>query len=297
MFEERGTVVDRTAACCSLCRRSVLMGEPLIPCHDPRADRERRVCELCRTRAVERGWTTTGEPALPVRNARLRVRPLRTVPPIDATADDDSDEHSDGDTEPVTLRPQIALLERARGDADEERAASAPPAPALLERVRRQERELADLRAQLDPARRAAERQQYERQIAQLAELREALRSSEEHLARLQRARHAETSPMRMSGFALDAFNQSADFVRMSRIARTLGPPIANIRDEGPGIPRRLRLTLSWDIAWYEFMVKVDLGTGRASVHETGTGGDPSSLALELRRGNAAWSSSGLKLS
>ena len=101
---------------------------------------------------------------------------------------------------------------------------------------------------------------------------------------------------MRMSAHALAAFNQSRDLERMARISRTLGDPVVNVHDEGPGIPRRVRITLSWDIAWYEFTVKLDLGAGRASVHETGTGGDPAQLPIERRRANARWSDSGLKL-
>ena len=101
---------------------------------------------------------------------------------------------------------------------------------------------------------------------------------------------------MRMTSLALDSFNQSPALDRMARIARTLGDPVVNLHDEGAGIPRRVRVTLSWDIAWYEFVVKLDLGTGRASVNETGTGGDPTALPLERRRSNARFRESGMVL-
>ncbi|MCW2925594.1 MAG: hypothetical protein JWM98_2998, partial [Thermoleophilia bacterium] len=193
--------------------------------------------------------------------------------------------------------PQAAILERAAGEAQRAAARDGDrPSPAVIERLRRQDVELARLRSELDPQRRAEERRAHERTAQEVAELRAALEVRDARIERLQRARLAETSPMRMSGFALDAFNQSSDLERMGRIARTLGDPVVNVRDEGPGIPRRVRVTLCWDIAWYEFTVKLDLGAGRASVHETGTGGDPSVLAPELRRANARWSGSGLKL-
>lgn len=193
------------------------------------------------------------------------------------------------------LAPQVAILERAIGLETE----PDPPgrSAALLERVQRQDAELVRLRRELDPVRRAEDERRLERQAAELRELRTELRDRDARIERLQVARHAETSPMRMSGHALDAFNQSAELERMARIARTLGDPVVNVHDEGAGIPRRVRITLSWDIAWYEFVVKLDLGAGRASVHGTGTGGDPAVLPLERRRANARWSGSGLKLS
>jgi hypothetical protein len=199
---------------------------------------------------------------------------------------------------PTFNAPQAAILERAIGlDARhvDDPVRSAPSD--LVERLRRQDVELERLRRDLNPARRAEEQRVLERQQAQIRELRGELQARDRRIEQLQRARHDETSPMRMSGHALDAFNQSRDLERMARIARTLGEPVVNVHDEGAGIPRRVRITLSWDIAWYEFTVKLDIGAGRASVHETGTGGEPSVLPLERRRANACWSGSGLKLS
>lgn len=284
MSEEPGGVLDRTASDCAVCRRSVLMGEPLTPFHDPRAERTFAVCELCRSRATSRGWEPAGEPARRRGATRLRVEHLAPVA---------SPAEAGSDAQPM-LAPQAAILERAIGLETEPDDASR--AAALLERVRRQDAELGRLRRELDPARLAEEQRRLERQASELRELRSALRERDARIERLQHARHAETSPMRMSGHALDALNLSAELERMARIARTLGDPIINVHDEGPGIPRRVRITLSWDIAWYEFVVKLDLGAGRASVHETGTGGDPTVLPLERRRPNARWSTSGIKL-
>ncbi|MCW2927407.1 MAG: hypothetical protein JWM86_1375 [Thermoleophilia bacterium] len=274
-------VLDRATTDCALCRRSVLFGEPLLPYSDARSDRPHAVCELCRPRAVARGWSASGEPMHRGGSTRLRVQERA---PLELALE----------PEPELLAPQAAIVERAIGlDA---RTVDPDPPAELIARMRRQGLELERLRRELDPARRAEERRQAERNVAELRQLRSELRDRDLRIERLQLARHAETSPMRMSGHALDAFNQSSDLERMARIARTLGAPDVNVLDEGPGIPRRVRVTLSWDIAWYEFTVKLDLGAGRASVHETGTGGDPSVLPFERRHANAAWSDSGLKL-
>ncbi len=284
----------RSATDCAVCRRSVLVGEPLTPFHDPKGDRHVAVCELCRDRARSRGWTHAGEPVRRRGSGRLRVEHVGGndgPATILALAPDPA-----VDSAPAFTPPQAAILERAIGlDAQP----VDPPAHAsdLIDRLRRQDVELECLRRDLNPARRAEEQRIAERQQAQIRELRGELHERDRRIEQLQRARHDETSPMRMSGHALNAFNQSRDLERMARIARTLGEPIVNVHDEGAGIPRRVRITMAWDIAWYEFTVKLDLGAGRASVHETGAGGEPSVLPLERRRANACWSGSGLKLS
>lgn len=291
MTEESPAAIARTASDCAVCRRSVLVGEPLTPFHDVRGARTVAVCGLCRDAARARGWENVGDPVRRRGSARLRVEHLaRTDGPSSPLA---LVEPQAG--EERMLPPQAAILERAIG-LEARSAAEAAGARALNERVRQQELELERLRRDLNPARRAEEQRVAERQQAQLRELRVELAERDRRIEQLQRARHDETSPMRMSGHALNAFNRSRDLERMARIARTLGAPTINVHDEGPGIPRRVRLTLSWDIAWYEFTVKLDLGAGRASVHETGAGGDPIALPLERRRPNARWSDSGLKL-
>lgn len=288
MTEESPAAIARTASDCAVCRRSVLVGEPLTPFHDARGDRTLAVCGLCRDAARARGWSNAGDPVRRRGSARLRVEHLaRTDGPSSPLAVVD-------EPQARMLPPQAALLERAIGL--EARAAEEQDVAPLHDRIAEQELELERLRRDLNPARRAEEQRVAERQQAQLRELRAQLAERDRRIEQLQRARHDETSPMRMSGHALNAFNQSRDLERMARISRTLGAPTINVHDEGPGIPRRVRLTLSWDIAWYEFTVKLDLGAGRASVHETGTGGDPAALPLERRRPNARWSDSGLKL-
>lgn len=275
---------------CSVCRRDVLIGESMATFHDPRASRTVDVCDLCRSNAVERGWEMQGVPEL--RRSRGRRLRVELLPPQPQPASHPIVDETPAPTQepaPEPLAPELAVLQRVAGD-DVPRDA----APQLLDRIRRQDTELARLRRELDPARRVEEQRLMRRQASELRELRAALTEREARIERLQLARHAETSPMRMSRFALDAFNQSEDLERMARIARTLGAPIVNVHDEGPGIPRRVRLTLVWEIAWYEFMVKLDLGANRASVHATGSGGEPAALPLERRRGNAEWRDSGI---
>ena len=278
---------ERVVTDCAFCRRSVLMGESLFPFEEPRTERVVHACDLCRAGVTARGWASVGEPERRGGSTRLRVQPL----PIAVSAPTvDVDEDLDVLPERTIDTPQAAILERLEAPMRSE----APDARALLGRVRHQELELQKLRRELDPNRRAEEQRTLQRQAAELRDLRSALRDRDAQIERIQQARISETSPYRMSGYALDAFNHSTDLERMARIARTLGEPVVNVHDEGAGIPRRVRITLCWDIAWYEFVVKLDLGAGKASVHETGTGGDPTSLPLERRRANAGWRDSGI---
>lgn len=277
-----------TAMRCSICRREVLIGESMSTFHDERLSRTMHACDLCRPTAVARGWEMRGTPELRrARGRRLRVEVVPQAATVAAHASHDLAEVAPRPTEPSA--PERAVLERVAG-SDVRPDAS----PQLLDRIRRQDAELARMRREFDPARRMEEQRLLRRQEVELRELRAAVSERDARIERLQLARHAETSPMRMSRFALDAFNQSDELERMSRIARTLGAPTINVHDEGPGIPRRVRLTLVWEIAWYEFMVKLDLGANRASVHATGTGGDPAALPLERRRANAEWRDSGI---
>jgi hypothetical protein len=293
MNDESTATIARTASDCAVCCRSVLVGEPLTPFRDERGDRFVPVCGLCRDSAIARGWTHAGEPVRRRGSARLRVE--HVAPAGNGPSSLLSLAPAPDQTDAPMLAPQAAILERTIGlDA---RSVEQPSERVLQEHIRRQSAELEQLRRELHPARRAEEQRVAERRQAELRELRSLLAERDQQIERLQRARNDETSPMRMSGHALAAFNQSRELERMARIARTLGEPIVNVHDEGPGIPRRVRITMSWDIAWYEFTVKLDLGAGRASVHETGTGGDPAALPLERRRVNARWSDSGLRLS
>lgn len=269
---------------CAVCERSLLVGEALRIFRD-RDNRLVKVCELCRDRAVERGFEALGGQA---DAPRLRVQASGSVGDIV-----DRDALIEGlGNELAYLRQQLGAAESALS----EHSLQEEGVRAINDRLRRQERELERLRREHDPVERAEEQRTIKEQARQIRELRETLRARDEQVARLQNARIAETSPQAMCGHALDVFNSSEHADRMMRIARTLGDPQVAVRDLGPALPRKVQITLVWDIAWYEFVVKLDIGTGRASVHETGTGGDPRALGPDQRTANARWRTSGLVL-
>lgn len=267
---------------CGVCRRSLLVGEQLRVYRD--RDRTVNVCELCRDRARSRGWEAAGA----VDSPRLRVQPSGSVADIV-----DRDRMIEGmGSELADLREQLGAAHSALSEHSSQESTVRD----ITDRLCRQERELERLRREHDPVRRAEERRQLDRQAAEISALRDALRSSEQRAAMLQHAREAETDSMRMCRFALDAFNQSDEADRMARFARTLDEPSVSVVDRGPGIPRRISITLEWEVAWYEFEVKLDLGRGRASVHQVARGGDPRQLDEQQRSGNARWRESGLVL-
>ncbi len=167
----------------------------------------------------------------------------------------------------------------------------------LTQALRKQERELDRLRREADPVGRARDQRLISSQAEEIARLRTALRTRDSQVQRLQAARRSEADPRAMQGHALDAFNASEHADRMARIARTLGEPDVSVDDQGPGLPRQVHVTLVWDIAWYRFAVKLDLGSGRAAVREIDNGGDPRKVPTAPIQRNATWRDSGLVLS
>jgi len=269
---------------CSICHRSLLVGEALHLYHDAE-ERTSHVCELCRDRARRMGLHSVTLVDMP----RLRVQASGSGPdPMDR------DGLIEGmGREVVHLKEQLGAAQSAL----DEQSRQEDVVRVVTDRLRRQERELDRMRRELDPVARADEQRTVAVQAQEIRQLRQALRAREERVVRLTMAREAETNPPRMCGFALEAFNSSEHADRMARIARTLGEPDACVEDQGSALPRHVILTLSWDIAWYRFLVKLDLGTGRASVHEIAHGGDPAKLPAQERVCNARWRESGLVLS
>jgi hypothetical protein len=260
------------------------VGEALHVYRDSSAS-DRQVCELCRDRALQRGL----EPVGPIDSPRLRVQPSGSVSDIV-----DRDRLIEGlGNELNYLRRQLgernASLTEASGIDDE-------ALRAITDRLRRQDRELEQLRRDNNPAAQAQMHRAKRQLETEVRDLRAQLGQRDAEIARLKWARAVELDPVRMRSFALEAFNGSEHSDRMARIARTLGDPVVSVLDDGPAVPRKLTLTLSWDIAWYEFLVKLDLGTNRASIKEIGTGGDSRDLAPSQLRANARWRDSGLVL-
>lgn len=266
---------------CGLCHRTLLVGEALRLFRDTENSRLMKVCELCQERARNSGYEALG-----VDSRKLRVQAsgsVRDVVGRDALIEG--------------LGNELAFLQQQLGEAQAallEQSVKGETLRAITDKLRRQERELERMRKEVDPVRRAHEEKVYQRQSLQLAQVKQQLLAREQQVNRLQAARKAETDPAVMSRHALDAFNSSEHADRMMRIARTLGDPDVSVRDQGSTLPRKIHLTLSWDIAWYEFCVKLDLGTGKASISELGNGGDPRVLNDEQRVSNAQWRTSGL---
>lgn len=246
-------------------------------------DRLVKVCDLCRERARALGFQGIG-----FDGGRLRVHASGSLRDVA-----ERDELIEG------LGAELAFLKQQLGEAETaliEQSLQEESLRAITDKLRRQERELERLRREADPEQRDLERRTIKDQHAELVRLREQLAKREEQVARLQAARRAETDSNLMCGHALDAFNSSEHADRMSRIARTLGDPEVSVNDMGAALPRRVHITLTWDIAWYEFCVKLDLGAGKASVQQIGTGGDPTDLDRSHKLANAHWRPSGLVL-
>lgn len=293
MAETVSAVVEQAPPDCGICSRSLLVGESLRLFREARSERLVKVCELCHGRAIDRGM----ERADAVERPRLRVQPSGSIADVAerevvARGRVDAQEEPPAEVERAWLRRRLG---RARTTIDD-RAMPDEAVRAIVDRLRRQEDELDRLRQEHDPGRASRAQVAQEARLAEIRALRETVRQRDAQIERLHQARRAEASSMQMSAYALEAFNRSDAVERMARIARTLDAPVVNVHDEGMGLPRRIRVTLSWDIAWYEFMVKLDLGAGKASVHEVGSGGDAASLPRERRLANAQWRASGLVL-
>lgn len=268
---------------CAICERSLLVGERLRVYRD----RERRlvkVCELCRDNALSRNWEQMG----PVDTPRLQVQPSGTVSDI-----------VDRDALIASLGQELSYLREQLGTAHSalsEHSLQADTVRAITDKLRRQDRELERLRKEASPALRAQEQRERAHQSQEITQLRAQVAERDAQIQRLALARDAESSTTRMCRFALDTFNESEHADRMVRIARTLDAPTVSVIDDGPGIPRRIRIILVWDVAWYEFCVKLDLGRGIASVHQIRHGGDPRALDGSELLANATWRESGLVL-
>lgn len=282
MFESQSAAVaeQHTPPDCAICARSLLVGEGVRIYRD-RESHLVKVCDLCRIRATERGYEALG-----FDGPRLRVQPSGSIRDV-----------VDRDALIEGLGNELAYLKQQLGAAKAalvEQNLKGDALSAITDKLRRQERELARLRQEANPLQRERDRQKIEQQSCNIAELREKLTARDAQIGRLQAARREESDAVAMCRHALDVFNASEHADRMSRIARTLGEPEVSVRDQGPALPRRIHVTIAWDVSWYEFCVKVDLGAGKASVHEVESGGDPRTLTDAQRATNARWRSSGL---
>lgn len=198
------------------------------------------------------------------------------------------------EVEPLVVESDDPTLRQLDGELAQARAASR--IQELIDQLQARDRELVMLRKQLDSSGLHALERTAREQHRELDKMRKREAALQQQLQRITYARATECDPHRMCAHALDAFNASEHAERMLRITRTLGEPEVSVADEGPSIPRKVTLILAWDIAWYEFSIKLDLATSRASVHEVDHGGDPRKIDADRRTKNGRWQSSGVVL-
>ena len=131
-----------------------------------------------------------------------------------------------------------------------------PPPPPGRRRARPAHAQIGQLESRLDLLEQELERER--KRYAELAE-----------------ARRREGDPRTVRRIALDAFNRSEHVERVVAISRSLGEPIVHVGDAGCDLPRPVRITVVWDISWYEYLVRLDLHEQTVTVEEERRGDDP----------------------
>jgi hypothetical protein len=287
------STVEDTASC-ALCRRHLLVGEPARLYQDPQSKRFAKVCPLCYERADRRGWRAEGRPivavhANPPSDHLLREREslidrlrgqlqsvefdLDRVRSALAKAEQQAAELRGIKRELKDLQGEVRKHEReVRSLQDEkhraeERAAQAEAA---------HKSEIArhhSVAAALDE--RAAEMAKFEQVQRQLEQ---ELESQRGRYAELAEARRKESDARHVRRLALEAFNRSEHIERVVAISRSLGDPIVNVQCDGLELPRPVKITVMWDISWYEYVVRLDLLERSVTVEETRRGDDPREL-------------------
>ena len=115
-------------------------------------------------------------------------------------------------------------------------------------------------------------------------ELEQELDAQRARYTELAEARRKESDARHVRRLALEAFNRSEHVERVVAISRSLGDPIVNVHCDGLELPRPVKVTITWDISWYEYIVRLDLLERTVTVEETRRGDDPRELpAAQLR--------------
>jgi hypothetical protein len=295
------STVEDTASC-ALCHRHLLVGEPARLYQDPQSKRFAKVCPLCYERADRRGWRADGRPIVAV----------HAHPPSD---------HLLRERESLIdrLRGQLQSVEF---DLDRVRSALAKAEQQAAElrgikrelkdlqgEVRKRERELRSLQ---DEKRRADERAAQseaahkseiarhhaaaaalDERAAEMTRVAHAQRELEQELetqriryTELAEARRKESDPRHVRRVALEAFNRSEHLERVIAISRSLGDPIVNVAVDGLDLPRPVKITIAWDISWYEYIVRLDLLERTVTVEEARRGDDPRELPVLQMQAN-----------
>jgi predicted nucleic acid-binding Zn-ribbon protein len=292
------STVEDTASC-ALCRRHLLVGEPARLYQDPQSKRFAKVCPLCYERADRRGWRAEGRPivavhANPPSDHLLREREslidrlrgqlqsvefdLDRVRSALAKAEQQAAELRGIKRELKDLQGEVRKHEReVRALQDEKRRADERAAQAEAAHKSEIARHHA-VAATLDE--RAAEMAKFEQVQGQLEQ---ELQSQRARYAELAEARRKESDARHVRRLALEAFNRSEHMERVVAIARSLGDPIVNVHCDGLELPRPVKITVVWDISWYEYVVRLDLLEHSVTVEETRRGDDPRELpAVQL---------------
>lgn len=89
---------------------------------------------------------------------------------------------------------------------------------------------------------------------------------------------------------ALDAFNASEYPRRIAGVARSLGPPVVNVRP-AEHLHSIVNIVVAWELCWYRYAVDLDEEHPVATATHQGT--ELEELPREEREGNAAASDSG----
>ena len=108
-------------------------------------------------------------------------------------------------------------------------------------------------------------------------ELEQELETQRTRYAELAEARRKESDARHVRRVALEAFNRSEHVERVIAISRSLGDPIVNVAVDGLDLPRPVKITVAWDISWYEYIVRLDLLERTVTVEEARRGDDPAS--------------------
>jgi hypothetical protein len=288
------STVEHTASC-ALCRRHLLVGEPARLYQDPHSKRFAKVCPLCYERAERRGWQADGRPivavhANPPSDHLLREREslidrlrgqlqsvefdLDQVRTALAKAEQQATDLRSAKRENKELHGELRKRERElRSLADDKRRAEERAVQAEAQH-RAEIARHHEVAAGLDA--RTADVDRLERRVR---ELEQAIETERGRYGELAEARRREGDPRHVRKLALEAFNRSEHIDRVVAISRSLGDPSVNVAVVGCDLPRRVRITVAWDISWYEYVVRLDLHERTVTVEEGSRGDDPSDLS------------------
>ena len=225
---------------CSICRRTLLVGEQAHVYQDGRTRSIQSVCKLCTTRAQRAGWEPLGEQQVH-RTSRLRTSPAVV-----------------GKGQPERLVRRLHLqMERLQHELRETQGEDPTADEGLVQTDARVE----ELGRRLDEARDTVARLQA--QIAtresRLGQLERELEEAQAAQAALLRARRREADPAYLCGIAAEVFNRSPESAVVARLAAERGAALVRLEADGIGLPRAVLVSFAWGDERAAFRVSCDL--------------------------------------